>query len=231
MLEKFKYNDLEIIDKGEQQNQIKLCIRGLRKVFCNTQQNFAELCYYTFELKKLFDGYLYIPCRDKYSTNYDFKSIMQGFGIDETQASRLCSCYSKFCHKLDGEKPKLLVEFLLFSKSALFELLSVPTEQLVKDIKLTYLKPDMSIKLIRDYVKNYKALEKKNERLKEDKPKEEKQPDFNEEDIPEAYNPKQYYEFDYFENKNKAQLLNIVWDLQKEYNKLKKEYDKIKKGV
>jgi len=31
MLEKFRFNDLEIIDKGEQQNQIKICIRGLKK--------------------------------------------------------------------------------------------------------------------------------------------------------------------------------------------------------
>jgi prolyl oligopeptidase PreP (S9A serine peptidase family) len=45
--------------------------------------------------------------------------------------------------------------------------------------------------------------------------------DINEEDIPMAYDPTQEYDFEYFKSKSKSQLLNIVWELQKAYQKIK----------
>jgi len=219
VLENMIFNNTEIVDKGEQQKKIVDCIKSLRKVFAKDQQNFAELCYYTYSLKSLFDGYVYIPCHDKDQNNYDFKSIMRGFGIDETQSSRLCSCFEKYCQKIDNEKPKLLVEFLDFSKSAMYELLPIPTEQIISDIHSHVLKSEMTIKQVRDYVKNYKTMQKQNEKLNNKKKEKEKVVD---EDIPEAYNPKQHYDFKYFEKQSKSQLLNMIWELQKEYERLKK---------
>ena len=73
-------------------------------------------------------------------------------------------------------------------------------------------------------MKNYKALQKANKKITDEK--EEAQEEINEDEIPMAYDPKKYYDFKYFEEKNKAQLLNMIWDLQKEYQKLKKEIKK-----
>lgn len=80
----------------------------------------------------------------------------------------------------------------------------------------------MSVKQIREYVKNYKALETQNKKLSEEPKVQEEVEKPIEEDIPPAYNPKQHYDFSYFEKQSKAQLLNIVWELQKEYERIVK---------
>ena len=66
----------------------------------------------------------------------------------------------------------------------------------------------MTVKQIRDYIKSLKNGT--NEEI-------------NEEEIPEAYDPTKKYDFSYFETKTKSQLLNIVWELQKAYQKLKEK--------
>lgn len=155
--------------------------------------------------------------------NYTFKDIMDSFSLNDTDISRLCSCYEKFVIvDSDNKKPALIEEFKYFSKSKLVELITVPNEQLLQDIKTKVLRADMSVKTIRDYVKNYKELQKQNKKLF-DKIEDDQEEKVDEEDIPMAYNPKLHYDFSYFENKTKAQLLNIVWQLQTEYEKLKKE--------
>ena len=157
---------------------------------------------------------------------YSFDTIMSGFGISKSESSRLLSCYEKFVTK-ETDKPMILAEFYGFSKSKFFELLQVDNEQLRKDLQNKVLRFDFTIKQIRDYVKNLKTLEKQQARLNGNV-KEEKE-EIIEEEIPMAYNPQQHYDFDYFQEKSKAQLLNIVWELQKEYEKLKTSYNKLKK--
>lgn len=211
-------------------NLLKKLITKLDNVFKKDDKNFAELCFVTYRIKKLFDDYRISGCwvYDRKDILYSFDSIMKNFGLDNTQTSRILNCYDKFCclscSDLDKASCSIIVEFDNFSKSKLFELLSVPNQQILKDLQHNVIRTDMTIKQLRDYVKNYKALQKQNTKLNED-PKEETQEELDE-DIPEAYNPKQHYDFEYFEEKNKAQLLNIVWDLQKEYERLKKEIKK-----
>ena len=105
--------------------------------------------------------------------------------------------------------------------------MQVDNEQIKKDLQNKVLRFDFTIKQIRDYVKNLQTLEKQQAKLNGND-KEEKE-EIVEENIPMAYNPQQHYDFEYFQEKNKAQLLNIVWELQKEYKKLKTSYNKLKK--
>ena len=199
-------------------------IEKINKLFVKGQNDFAGLCYYVYKVRELFKNYkltYYSRFVTKDKEFVFFDNIMQGFGLDDVAVSRLCSCYEKFV-KQDTDKPEILLEFLEFSKSKLFELITVPNEQLLQDIKAKVLRPDMSVKTIRDYVKNYKELQRQNKKLFEEK-EEKQEEEINEEDIPMAYNPKLHYDFSYFENKTKAQLLNIVWQLQTEYERLKEK--------
>lgn len=216
-------------DLTESVNKLNIYIEKLNKCFDDEQENFANICYYVYKLKQLFKDYnrTWYFGFETNNQRYLFDSIMEGFGIDTTQVSRILSVYEKFI-ELNNEKPKIISDFIGFSKSKLFELLPVDTEQLKLDIKNKVLKSDMSVKTIREYVKNYLTIQKQKKQLNE--PREDKQEKIVEEEIPMVYNPTQHYNFDYFEEKNKAQLLNIVWDLQKEYEKLKEKYNKLKKG-
>lgn len=223
-MENFIYSDIEIDTSfGDKSKEIANYIKNINKCFTKDNSNFVDLCYYVCNLKALFDSYYYVPCRDKKGKNYTFKDIMDNFGLNDTDISRLCSCYNKFVIvDSNNKKIALIEEFKYFSKSKLIELITVPNEQLLQDIKTKVLRPDMSVKTIRDYVKNYKELQKQNKKLFE-KQEEQEEEQIVEEDIPMAYNPKLHYDFSYFEDKTKAQLLNIVWQLQTEYERLKKE--------
>lgn len=200
----------------------------LSNIYTKEQNNFAELCYYVYKVHELFYGakrekLYYGRFLTKGRDFVFFETIMKNFGIDETQSSRLISCYERYVAK-ETEKPILLAEFFSFSKSKLFDLITVPVEQLKIDIQNKVLRPEMSVLQIREYVKNYKAQQKQNKKLqeKEDAPESYDEP-FNEAEIEMAYDPKKHYEFQYFESKSKSQLLNIIMQLQNEYEKLKME--------
>ncbi len=199
-------------------------LKNLNKIFLKEQNNFAELCYYVYKVRELFKDYK-VTYFNRFVTKKNeyifFDNIMQDLGLSDKDVSRLCSCYEKFVSQ-ETDKPVILAEFFGFSKSKLFELLTVDIEQLKVDIKNNVLRPDMSVLSIRDYVKNYKAQQKQKKKLFENEEEDQKEV-INEEDIPPAYDPRQHYDFSYFEDKTKAQLLNIVWQLQTEYEKLKKK--------
>lgn len=208
-------------------NELTMYIKKLDKCFKKESDNFAEICFLVFQIHNLFMKNSYgIYLKKNQNMTYSFYTIMTGFGISKSESSRLLSCYEKFITK-ETDKPMILAEFYGFSKTKLFELLQVDNEQLRKDLQNKVLRFDFTIKQIRDYVKNLQTLEKQQARLNGDI-KEEKE-EIIEEEIPMAYNPQQHYDFDYFQEKNKAQLLNIVWELQKEYEKLKTSFNKLKK--
>ncbi len=208
-------------------NELTIYIKKLDKCFKKDSDNFAEICFLVFQIHNLFMKNNYgVYLKRNQNMTYSFDTIMTGFGITKSESSRLLSCYDKFITK-ETEKPMILAEFYGFSKSKLFELLQVENKQIILDLQNKVLRFDFTIKQIRDYVKNLQTLEKQQARLNGND-KEEKE-EIIEEDIPMAYNPQQHYDFDYFQEKNKAQLLNIVWELQKEYEKLKTSYNKLKK--
>ena len=208
-------------------NELTVYIKKLDKCFKKESDNFAEICFLVFQIHNLFMKNSYgVYLKKNQDMTYSFDTIMTGFGISKSESSRLLSCYEKFITK-EIDKPMILAEFYGFSKTKLFELLHVDNEQLKKDLQNKVLRFDFTIKQIRDYVKNLQTLEKQQAKLNGND-KEEKE-EIVEENIPMAYNPQQHYDFEYFQEKNKAQLLNIVWELQKEYEKLKTSYNKLKK--
>lgn len=235
-MENFRQATIELLYDDEKAGLNKTSLKQLDKylkclnnVFKKENQNFAELCFYVYQVRALFYGNKY--CHNKKGQVLMFNSIMQQFGLNDTEISRLCSCYDKFIETTLSEDRititsyKIKEIFFPFSKSKLFELLPVENSQLETDIKNKVLRDDMSVASIREYVKNYKALQKANKKITDEK-EDEAQEEINEDEIPMAYDPKKYYDFKYFEEKNKAQLLNMIWDLQKEYQKLKKEIKK-----
>lgn len=208
-------------------NELTVYIKKLDKCFKKESDNFAEICFLVFQIHNLFMKNSYgVYLKKNQNMTYSFDTIMTGFGISKSESSRLLSCYEKFITK-EIDKPMILAEFYGFSKTKLFELLQVDNEQLKKDLQNKVLRFDFTIKQIRDYVKNLQTLKKQQAKLNGND-KEEKE-EIVEEDIPMAYNPQQHYDFEYFQDKNKAQLLNIVWELQREYEKLKISYNKLKK--
>lgn len=208
-------------------NELTVYIKKLDKCFKKESDNFAEICFLVFQIHNLFMKNSYgVYLKKNQDMTYSFDTIMTGFGISKSESSRLLSCYEKFITK-EIDKPMILAEFYGFSKTKLFELLQVDNEQLKKDLQNKVLRFDFTIKQIRDYVKNLQTLKKQQAKLNGND-KEEKE-EIVEEDIPMAYNPQQHYDFEYFQDKNKAQLLNIVWELQREYEKLKIIYNKLKK--
>ena len=79
-----------------------------------------------YKIKELFKNYYFY--NRKHET-YNFDTIMLGFGIGQSESSRILSCYERFITK-ETEKPLILAEFYGFSKSKLFELLAVPNEKI-----------------------------------------------------------------------------------------------------
>lgn len=220
---------------GEHLPLLKSLINKLDKCFEKDNNNFAELCFTVYRIKLLFDKYkeVHFWGSSRNLNSYSFDSIMTGFGISKSESSRILSCYDKYCclscSDLETAKCSIVDEFKGFSKSKLFELLVVDNDQLLQDLKTQVLRFDMSVTTIRKYVKNLQELKKQQAKLNQ-KQEEKLEDESFEEDIPPAYNPQQHYDFDYFAEKNKAQLLNIVWDLQKEYEKLKENYNKLKRS-
>ncbi len=211
---------------GSPVNELQALINQLDKCFAKENNNFAEICFVVFRIRKLFDDYKQVCVFKNDKLLYNFDSIMQGFGIGKTESSRILSVFEKFCclscSDLNNAKCSIIDDFKGFSKSKLFELLQVDSKQIIIDLQNKVLRFDFSVKQIREYVKNYQAQQRANKRLTEedtvDLPDE-----IDESQIPMAYEPEKEYEFSYFETKTKSQLLNMIWDLQKAYQKLKRE--------
>lgn len=236
-MQEFKQFDLEIdyqLENGygldiSSRKQLSKLIDDLNNCYVKDMNSFADICYVVKQIKDLFDKFnkenlnYYAYVRDLHQTLYRFDDIMKGFGIDKSQSSRLLSSFDKYIEVIDN-KARVKIIFLPFSKSKLFELLVVDTKQLESDILNKVLLPHMTIKSIRDYIKNYRNIVNSKHKLKTKIIDDIKSfEELIEEDIPMAYDPKQHYDFNYFENKTKSQLLNMIWDLQKEYERLKKE--------
>lgn len=179
--------------------------------------NFAGLCYLVDQIELFFydcgktDGYGGI-----YTTNserYYFSRLMSEFGFCEKTYDRILKVYKRFVEIRDDVVPVIKKQYENFSRSKLFEILSVSDTQLKTDLKNGKLKPEMTVKEIREYVKQLKNGSGGADKVLEDQSDE--TDEINEDEIPMAYDPAQTYEFSYFENLSKNQLLNIVWELQK----------------
>lgn len=203
-------------------DELNYFVGWLNSGFKRNQKNFCELCFGIYKIWDYCKGSYFKAKNNEYYNSY---KLLAKFGFDKKAVSRYKSCYEKFINPPDIQGYACnIIEFLQdFSPSKLFELLPLSKDtvfDLVCNKKI--IKPTMTVKQIREYIKTLKASSNKAEKVIEDTT-------INEDEIPMAYDPKQEYEYSYFETKTKNQLLNIVWELQKAYQKLKLKEAKQKK--
>ncbi len=211
-MEEFINSDLDFED-----NELHLLMLALQDCFEDNQINFCQTC------KTIYDIWSY--CKKSYfkaknNEYYNSYKLLAKFGFDKKAVNRYKQCYERFV--LQGANV-LLNDYKDFSPSKLFELLVLSSETSDELVKKQFIKPTMTVKQIREYIKTLKDGSDKAEKVIEDTT-------INEDDIPMAYDPKQEYEYSYFETKTKNQLLNIVWELQKAYQKLKSNKEKKQKN-
>ena len=193
----------------------------LKDIYNDNQDTFAEL---SFTIHKI-----WTYCKNNYwkaknNELYNSYKLLAKFGFDKKAVSRYKTCFERF---VDGDTiftVSLTSRYYDFAPSKLFEMLTLSNETLENAIDNKLIRPDMTVKQIREIIKTIKDGTDKVEKVLEDSSVTE----INEEEIPLVYNPKQEYEYSYFESKTKNQLLNIVWQLQTEYQKLKKKGEKKK---
>lgn len=211
-MDNFNISDLQFED-------IKLdnLVCDLSYVFRRQNGAFVDLCVTIYKIWEYCKGNYWKAKDNEYYNSY---KLLAKFGFDKKAVSRYKSIYEKFLfHIVPTDSYKLLEELQGFSPSKLFELLALTKETTLELVDKKLITPDMTVKQIREYIKSLKDGTDKAEKVVEDTT------EINEEDIPLAYDPKQEYEYSYFESKTKNQLLNIVWELQKAYQKLKSKKD------
>ncbi len=210
-MEEFVINELDFEDK-----ELSLLIKDLKQCFYRQQDSFIKTCVTIHKIWSYCKGNYYKAKDNEYYNSY---KLLAKFGFDKKAVSRYKQCFEKFIVGDDGHYT-LFPQIYGFTSSKLFELLTLSDETIFNAIDNKLLKPEMTVKQIREFIKTLKDGTDKAEKVVEDTT------EINEEDIPLAYDPKQEYEYSYFESKTKNQLLNIVWELQKAYQKLKLKGEK-----
>ena len=209
-MENFVNVKLEFNDKT-----LSTLVANLNSTYLNCQSNFVDICIGVYKIWDYCKGNYWKAKDNEYYNSY---KLLEKFGFDKKAVSRYKQCYEKY---IDGKNDNNYCLWSLvnsYSPSKLFELLVLSNEDIIELIEKDLLYPTMTVKQIRELIKSFKnGFEESNN---------ETTININEEDIPLAYDPKQEYEYSYFENKTKNQLLNIVWELQKAYQKLKSKGEK-----
>lgn len=210
-MEEFVTNELDFEDK-----ELSLLIKDLKQCFYKQQNSFIETCVTIHKIWSYCKGNYYKAKDNEYYNSY---KLLAKFGFDKKAVSRYKQCFEKFIVGDDGHYT-LFPRLYGFTSSKLFELLTLSDETIFNAVDNKLIKPEMTVKQLREFIKSLKDGTDKAEKVVEDTT------EINEEDIPLVYDPKQEYEYSYFESKTKNQLLNIVWELQKAYQKLKSKGEK-----
>ena len=213
MLEEFLKCNLEFEDK-----QLDNLVYDLSCVFNRQASCFVDICQTIYRIHKYCKGQYWKAKDDEYYNSY---KLLAKFGFDKKAVSRYKNCFEKFIFQRvpNCASYELYQEFKDFNPSKLFELLPLSKETCFNLVKNKMIKPEMTVKEIRAFVKTMKKGTDSAEQVIEDT-------SINEDEIPMAYDPKQKYEFKYFESMSKNQLLNMIWSLQEEYQKLKNNKEK-----
>ena len=212
-MEEFIKSDLDFEDM-----ELSVLVNSLKNVFDKRQDNFVYLCKDIYRIWKYCKKSFYKAKDNEYYNSY---KLLAKFGFDKKAVNRYVQCYTKFVVD-NNVTTSLVLCFKDFSPSKLYELLPLSREMAMYLAIKQIILPTMTVKEIREYIKTLKDGSDKAEKVIEDTT-------INEDDIPMAYDPKQEYEYSYFETKTKNQLLNIVWELQKAYQKLKSNKEKKQK--
>ena len=211
-MEEFINSDIDFEDK-----ELHYLMNELSDCFEDKQLNFCKLCKTIYNIWSYCKGNYWKAKDNEYYNSY---KLLAKFGFDKKAVSRYKQCYERF---IVQETAILYNDYREFTPSKLFELLTLSQDTAMELVKKQLITPTMTVKQIREYIKTLKDGTDKADKVIEDTT-------INEEDIPMAYDPKQEYEYSYFETKTKNQLLNIVWELQKAYQKLKSNKEKKQKN-
>ena len=189
---------------------LQTLINSLKKCYADNQSNFAKVAFLIWKISNDFGSYV-IANDKKY---YRASELLEMLGFDKAQVSRYKQSYTEFVQGSSIENVTLKEMYFGFSPSKLFELLKLSFRTRENAISKGIIRPDMTVKDIRDYVKFLENKNTKKETIADE--------DLESDDdcIEMAYDPKTNYKFEYFKSKSKNQLINIVWELQKEYQKL-----------
>lgn len=195
-------------------------IKRIEQTFHKGQQNFVELVVGMHDLKERFtNDYFNQSATKQWSYKatdkqlYTFTYLVSKLGFSERQVNRLLQCYDKFLVGSAGVGLKLLPAFSGYTPSKLFELLPVSKETLLQAVERQLIKPSMTVKELRDWVKSLQSNNKGSSKVVETNFDE--QEEIDESEIPMAFDIHKKYEFEYFRKMTKNQLLNIVWKQQK----------------
>lgn len=217
-MENFNIYDIPEMEDEELQQ----LVLHLEKQFLSKQQNFATTCYYVYKICKYYEEHKPLLSNKNKTTWYSAVTLLEKFGFDKTQVSRLKNCYERFVNVpsfIETENFYLLEKFFNYSPSKLYELLPLTDEAIDKCLEMGIVKSTMTVKEIRKIVKSLITGDKSTKLSSPDALKEE----INEEEIPMVYDPTKEYDFDYFKSKTKNQLLNMIMSLQEAYIKLKQK--------
>ena len=190
--------------------ELSSLVNALRYSFDKRQDNFVCICKDVYRIWRYCKGNYWKAKDNEYYNSYQ---LLAKFGFDKKAVSRYRLCYEKFIVD-NNQTLALAIPFKDFMSSKLFEMLSLSNDTALSLVEKKLIKPTMTVKQIREYIKSLKDGSDKSEKVIEDTT-------INEDEIPMAYDPNTEYEYSYFESLTKNQLLNIVWDLQKAYQKLK----------
>lgn len=212
----------DIIENKQDPTEFNTIIQNINKCIDNDTDNFIELCYWFAKLKEHFsrpyaNPHMYYGGYENKSGRYYYERIIKDYGLDEKTVNRMVNVALRFVVVLDSKTIVLDRLVYGFNRSKLFELLPMSNEQIKFAIDNKRISCDSTCKTIREYIKSLKGTTKSDNKVLEEPQSIDEQ--LNE--VEDVYNPKRHYDFEYFEKKTKTQLLNIVWDLQKEYEKIK----------
>lgn len=196
-------------------NNLDNLVQQLNDIFKKSKNNFFDLCKCVSSIVYYCKDNAYKAKADIYYNAYNLLAL---FGFSRNSVNRLVKCYEKYFQSDVG--PKMASVFFPFSSSKLFELLPVDIKQIVNDINLGILKSSMTVKEIREYVKNVNNISQTDE---EDKKKEKNDTDEEEDLDSEFFNPNKHYDMSFFESCNQKQLVGIAWTLQFELEKILKK--------
>lgn len=210
-MEEFIKSDLEFED-----NELYWLVERLRENFNNSQLNFVKTCECIYNIWKYCKGNYYKAKDNEYYNSY---KLLAKFGFDKKAVNRYKNCYERYVHP---QSCSLYPIYEDFTCSKLFELLVLSEDTAKNSIINGLVLPTMTVKQIREHIKTLKDGSDKAEKVIEKTTEDET----SEETIPMAYDPTKHYDFDYFKDLSKQQLINNIWELQKEYERLKSQLPK-----
>ena len=188
----------------------------LKAAFEKSQSNFAKICEGVYKIWSYFKNQYFNAKNNEYYNSY---ALLAKFGFDKKAVSRYKSCYERFIVPVGNNNVRVTTMFDDFSPSKLFELLPLKDNVLIDCVNKKILRPEMTVKKIRKAVKL--IVNGEDPEQLSDATIQTHEPEIDESEIPPAYDPTQKYEFEYFQSKTKNQLLNMIWELQKSYWKIR----------